>query len=183
MNSGRIIFNPAKDALLVLLFVVIYCSSVRAQTDSTFSLLRDGVEAKFQFLKLTKPEQFKTIGSSSLPLYSFNQGQYNRIKGLLVRFTQMEKEYYLLLNNYHEKDLISATKEKAMIEEALLQEQRAKNFETSYNTLLGVNAQLNDQVKKAEQLAIREHKKRKLNSLLFGVVALSAGVAMGVTVR
>jgi hypothetical protein len=76
-----------------------------------------------------------------------------------------------------------AIKEKTLAQSVKLEEQRASNFQTSYNSLLGVNAQLNDQVKKAEQLAIHEHKKKRLNSFLLGVLAFSAGVVIGVTVR
>jgi len=183
MNSGRIAFNPAKPALLVLLLVTLCCSFAEAQSDSTFSVLRNGIEAKFPFTKFARPDQFRTVASSALPLYGFNKAQFIRIRSLLTNFAQMENDYQKLVLNHHEKDSLLAIKEKTLTQNVKLEEERAINFQTSYNSLLGINAQLNDQVKNAEQLAIHEHKKRKLNSILLGVLAFSAGVVIGVTVR
>lgn len=183
MSSGRIIFNHAKGILAVLLLVTAGRPLAEAQSDSTFSVLRNGIEAKFPFTKFTRLEQFGAIPSSTLPLYSFNKTQYTRVRSLLTHFTQMENDYQLLLTNHQQKDSLFAVKEKALTESVKLEGQRTMNFQTSYNALLGVNAQLNAQVKKAEQLAIHEHKKRKLNSILLGVLTFSAGVAIGVTVH
>ena len=151
-----------------------------AQADSTFTLMRNGIEARFPFTKWEKLERFKSV---SLPVYSFNQLQFNRVKGLLISFAQMEQDYQLLLSNYHEKENFMAAKEKALLDKASLEQERAKNFETSYNQLLTMNAQLNDQLEKTELLAVHEHRKRKVKSVVIGLLAFSAGAVIGVTIR
>lgn len=185
MSSGRTAFKSRKITRLISAILAIYCSTsvvALAQTDSTFSVTRNGVEAKFPFIKIARPEQLKTVANSALPLYSFNRMQYVRIKALLTSFAQMENEYRLLLVNRDKKDSVSDIKEKTMAENVKLEEARAKNFEISYNTLLNVNTQLNDRLKSAEQLAIHEHRKQKLKSILVGALALSTGIIIGVTV-
>jgi len=170
----------------ILLIVAIFCSStstVLSQVDSTFSVVRNGVEAKFSFTKFAKPEQLRTVANTTFPLYSFNKAQYTRIKGLLINFAHLENDYQLRIANQHEKDSIAGLKENALVENAKLEQERAKNFQASYNSLLSVNTQLNDQVKKAEHLAVSEHRKRKLNSILLGALAFSAGVVIGIAVR
>jgi len=168
---------------MLLVVVGSFSASVGfAQTDSTFSVMRNGVEAKFPFTKFTRAEQFKTV-HASLPLYSFNQTQYNRIKALLINFAQLENECKLLQANHHDADSVYKFKEKVLTENAKLEQERAKNFETSYHQLLGINGELNDQLKVAEQLAIREHRKRNLKTILVGALALSAGVVIGASVR
>ncbi|HTH57083.1 MAG TPA: hypothetical protein VL728_13630 [Cyclobacteriaceae bacterium] len=183
MSSGKIAYSHVKFSLSVIVICNFLATVGSAQADSTFSVMRNGVEAKFPYTKWMKPEQFNMLKSSSLPLYSFNQVQYNRIKSLLTSFGQMENDYRLLLNNYREKEMVFSTKEKTLVDKAALEEERAKNFEASYNKVLAVNAQLNEQIKKTEQLAIREHKKRNMKTILIGALALSAGVVCGVTIR
>jgi hypothetical protein len=185
MNSGRTAFKFMRNTI-VLWIAIFFCSlteNIYAQTDSTFSVLRNGVVAKFPFTKLTKPDQLRAIGSAQLPLYSFSQPQYNRIKTLLINFAQMETEYRLLLVNHDKKDSLYSIKEKALTESMKLESDRTKNFQNSYTSILKINSELNDQLKKTEQLAIHEHKKKKWNTILVAALALSAGVVVGVTVR
>jgi hypothetical protein len=169
--------------LLSFLLTCLIASIALGQSDSTFSVMRNGAEAKFPFKKFTTAEQFKSVSNTALPMYSFNRAQYVRIKSLLSNFTQLESDYKVLLINRDKKDSIGLIKEKTLTEGFKLQEERAKNFESSYNSLLKVNAQLDEQLKKAEQLAIHEHRKKNLRSILVGVLAFSAGVVIGVTVR
>jgi len=170
-------------SLISVLFLVNCLSLSRAQSqvDSTFSVTRNGLEAKFPFKKFSKPEQLKTVPASLLPLYSFSAPQYVRIKSLLSSFVLMEGEYNQLLRNCHSIDSVHSSKENTLARELKLQEDRATNFQASYNSLLSVNTQLNDQLKKTEQLAVKEHRKRKLDSIIVGVLVLSAGIIIGET--
>jgi hypothetical protein len=86
-----------------------------------------------------------------------------------------------LLRNCHSIDSVHSSKENTLARELKLQEDRATNFQASYNSLLSVNTQLNDQLKKTEQLAVKEHRKRKLDSIIVGVLVLSAGIIIGET--
>ena len=166
--------------LLILCPLTVACAiTASAQADSTFSIMRSGHEAKFPFIKFTKSEQLSTFPNSSLPIYAFDKTQYSRIKGLLYNFALIENDYKQMLIVRDKKDSVATLKERTLTESFKLQEERAKNFEASYNSLLSVNKQLNDQLKNAEQLAKAEHRKKKLKPILVGVLALSAGVIIG----
>lgn len=175
-----------KHSLPLLFVVLLSCLTIKnadGQNDSTFSVIRNSTEAKFPYLKFSKPEQLRSVSATSLPLYSFNKVQFSRIKGLLSEYAQLEGDYRALLTNRNLQDSIRSNKEKTLADELKLQEERTNNFKASYNSLLNVNLQLNEQLKKAEQLAIHEHKKNKLKLILFGVVTFSTGTVIGMAVK
>jgi hypothetical protein len=153
--------------------------SAQAQTDTTYTIRRFGVDASFTFKKSMNPRQMGNFPPGSFPVYSMTSAQYKRMRDLLINFVAEENNYGSLLKNYSKQDSLFKAKESAWIDVTQKEELRARNFEDGYYKSLAVNKILDEDLKKCEQLAKGEHKKHKRKSVVVGVAAAVAGFVLG----
>jgi hypothetical protein len=174
--------SKAMKPLIVL--ICLFCFwDVKAQLDTSFTLVRFGTPGIFNYKKYTSAEQFKNIRGLELPQYSFNEMQFNRIKGLLDKFITNESDYILLRKNFDKKDSIYNAKIAVYNQIDSIQGLRSKNFEQAYNSLVMVNTQFNQQLINCKEIAEKEVRKGKLNSVMYGILGgLTSGVILGVFV-
>lgn len=150
-----------------------------AQTDSSFSVVRDGDTAVFPFRVYKSTMQMANAKKGSLPVYGFDSAQVNRIHELLSDFVAMEEKYEALDQNNDRKDSLYQNKLSLYVEMDSIQELRVKNYEQAYQSMLAVNNQLNAQVENCEKLALRAKRKAGFNSLLIGTLTgLSVGMIL-----
>jgi hypothetical protein len=168
--------------LRTYIFIFIFFAGtaiVYGQTDTIYIVTRKGVDAHFAFKKSANLTQVRSYSPASFPVYSMTRSQHNRIRDLLYNFVFMETNYELLRKNFAEKDSVYQLKEATLTHAYQTQELRAKNFEDSYNNLLGINKTLDADLKKCEKLAKDEHKKRNRNTLKAGIVGVLVGFLVG----
>lgn len=152
---------------------------VYGQTDTIYIVTRKGVDAHFAFKKSANLTQVRNYSPTTFPVYSMTRSQHNRIRDLLYNFVFMETNYELLRKNFAEKDSVYQLKEATLTHAYQTQELRAKNFEDSYNNLLGINKTLDADLKKCEQLAKDEHNKGIRNLIIVGIAAGVLGFFIG----
>jgi hypothetical protein len=146
-----------------------------AQSDTSFTVVRKNAAAKFSFTKHNKSSPVQQY-----PLYTIEKSQIHRINMLLRSFVNNEAGCDLLVKNYDQLDSIFKMKELHYTEIIKTQELRSKNYEDAYQSLLVINAQLDQQLKNSRDLALAEHKRKRNNATLLGIVGgLSAGLIIG----
>jgi hypothetical protein len=160
---------------LLLAGTVITC----AQTDTTYIITRNGVDARFTFKKSSSLSEIRNYTPLTFPVYSMTKNQHIRVRELLNHYVSMESEFDALRKNYNSKDSVFRAKETALMDAYQKQELRAKNFETSYNKLLTVNETLDKDLKKCEELAKGEHKKKNKKAIVVGLIAGVVGFLVG----
>jgi hypothetical protein len=149
-----------------------------AQLDTSFSIVRKNIPATFSFTKHSKDSPVQNY-----PVYTIEKSQIHRMNMLLRSFVNNETHCDSLQQNNNQLDSILKIKEGGYVKIIETQELRSKNYEEAYKSLLTLNSQLDQQLKNCKDLALAEHKKKKSNATLFGVLAgLSAGLIIGVVV-
>jgi CRISPR/Cas system CMR subunit Cmr6 (Cas7 group RAMP superfamily) len=102
---------------------------------------------------------------------------------LLQLFTQNEKEYGQLKSLANQKDSILQTKISFYQKNDSLQQQRVKNFENSYNSLLIMNQKYDEDLKACEKLAIDTKRMQTKNTIMVGAGALAVGLLLGLIIK
>lgn len=165
--------------LFLLLFIFLSALDCYAQIDTSFTVVRKNVAAKFSFTKYSKNSPVQHY-----PMYTIEKSQIHRVNMLLQSFVNNEAGCDLLLKNYDQLDSIFNMKELHYTEIIQTQELRSKNYEEAYQSLLTINEQLDQQLKNSRDLALTEHKKKRNNATLFGILGgLSAGLIIGAIVQ
>jgi hypothetical protein len=165
------------------IFLFLVCTvAAFAQTDTTYVIKRNGTEARFVFKKSANLTQVRNYSPVSFPVYTMTRAQHNRIRDLLYTFVEMENNFEMLKADYSAKDSVFSAKEASLTHAYQTQESRASNFENSYNKLLTINARLDENLKKCEQLAKTEHRKKNRKSAIVGVLSAAAGLLVGAAV-
>jgi hypothetical protein len=150
-----------------------------AQTDTTYVINRNSVDARFTFKKFSNVAELRNHIPPSFPIYSMSKNQYIRVRELLYHYVSMENQYEGLRTDYHAKDSIFRIKELTLTDAYQKQEARAKNFEESYNKLLSINDTMDKDLKKCEELAQGEHRKKNKKTVVVGILAAAAGFLIG----
>lgn len=166
-----------RSYLFILLFLA--CLTAQAQTDTIYVVKRNGVEAHFAFKKAGTLAQMRNYPPAAFPVYSMTRTQHNRMRDLLYTFVEMESNFTQLQKTYFKQDSLFKIKEATLKEAYQTQELRATNFENSYQNLLSINSTLDTDLKKCEQLAKAEHKKKNRKSIVVGALAAAAGLLIG----
>jgi hypothetical protein len=164
-------------------FLILSClvlSSVLSvgQVDTSFVFSRKGVTEEFQLKKYAKPSQIKRY-----PVYAIEKSEVGDLQKLITYFVTEEAELKLLKENRQQVATLYESKIAAFESSQKIQEARIQNFDSAYNEMKKINGQLNSQLKNCEELAIKEHKRKKRPSL-FGILGgLAAGVVVGVLIN
>jgi len=167
----------------ILWLMLIGAVGVSAQKDSSFSVTRNGVVATFPFRVYRNANQMMLDTKQTFPAYAFDGKQLYRINELLQLFTQNEKEYGQLKSLANQKDSILQTKISFYQKNDSLQQQRVKNFENSYNSLLIMNQKYDEDLKACEKLAIDTKRMQTKNTIMVGAGALAVGLLLGLIIK
>lgn len=181
MNFGTITKHLKSSSLNIACVVVLLATTMqlKAQADSSFSIVRKGEKAIFPFHVFTENKQLINGSKLHLPIYGFSAAQVNRMHQLLNLFVKNESDFDQLQMNSQQKDSIYKAKVTLYIEMDSIQELRLNNYQLAYQSLLKVNEQLNLQLNSCEKTAVTESRNQKLRSVFLGILlGLLTGITM-----
>ncbi len=181
-TSGTTMKNKTLSFAIFISIIVQY--NTFAQSDTSLTFIRKGLTTTIPIKKFYTSDQLKNSLPTNLPLYSFNEKQFTRVKSILETYIKIEVDYDLLRTEFNKKDSVFAAKTTIYNELDSLNRMRTQNYEQAYHSSLKINEQMNTQLKSCEVLAKKEYNKSKWNATIFGILGgLSAGLIVGVLIK